>query len=214
MKTPRRAILCLAVLASLFAGRVCRAEGTGVGLGFGVEPLGFAGGAGGLLVAGRNTAPASFYLPIQLSPRLRIEPSGGYFHVSRGKASTSPGGSSAYSFSASVGGVGGLFYLVPTAPAGLYVGGRLTLAIYSGYFLDQSLPVTSRKTVLEAALFVAPVVGGEYAFSRRFAAGLEMQLPIALLGDRSIRTQANANTPNIGNIVSTNTVLFVRYFFL
>ncbi len=214
MKTPRRAVLCLAALASLFAGRVSRAEGTGVGLGFGVEPLGFAGGAGGLLVAGRNTAPASFYLPIQLSPRLRIEPSGGYFHVSRGKASTSPGGSSAYSFSASVGGVGGLFYLVPTAPAGLYVGGRLTLAIYSGYFLDQSLPVTSRKTVLEAALFVAPVVGGEYAFSRRFAAGLEMQLPIALLGDRSVRTQANANTPNIGNIVSTNTVLFLRYFFL
>lgn len=205
----------LAVLGALFACQAAHAEGTrpAVGVGVGVEPLGFTSGGGNLLVAGRNTAPANFYLPIQLSPRLRIEPSGGFFHVSRSRTSASSG-ASAYSFSASVGGIGGLFFLVPPLPAGLYVGGRLTVALYSGYFLDQSLPVQSRKSVMQAAIFVAPVVGGEYALSRRFAAGVEMQLPIAILGDRSARTQAAANTPNIGNTLSTNTVLFLRYFFL
>lgn len=204
--------MALAGIVAALAGASARADGTGFGVGFGVEPLAFPS-AGGLLVAGRNTAPAHFYLPVQLSPRLRIEPSGGFFHVSRSKPGGS-GGGSAYSFSASVGGVGGLFYLATPMPAGLYVGGRLTFAIYSGYFLDQSMPEQSRKPVREAALFVAPVVGGEYALSRRFAAGVEMQLPIAVLGDRSVRTQAAANTPNIGNTVSTNTVLFFRYFFL
>lgn len=205
----------LLAVAAFVACQAACADGSrpAVGVGVGVQPLGFTSGAGDLLVAGRNTAPANFYLPVQLSPRLRIEPYGGFFHVSRSRTSASAS-TSAYSFSASVGGIGGLFYLVPPFPAGLYVGGRLTVAMYSGYFLDQSLPVQSRKSVQELAVFVAPVVGGEYALSRRFAAGVEMQLPIALLGDRSARTQATADTPNVGNTLSTSTVLFLRYFFL
>jgi hypothetical protein len=183
-----------------------------IGLGLGVEPL-HVSGAAEVLMAGRNAAPVGIYLPIQLSPRLRLEPSAAYFEVHRSPSET-PAGGSAFHFSATAIGFGALFHLVPPAPLGLYVGGRLTVAIYSGYFMDQALPQQTRRSVTETNLFFAPVVGGEFAFFRqRFAVGAEVQLPIAIAGDRSLRTSADTNTPNVGRTISTNTVLFLRYYF-
>jgi hypothetical protein len=39
----------------------------------------------------------------------------------------------------------------------------------------------------------------------------EMQLSIALGGDRSTRTVASANTPNIGARLSADNIFFARY---
>ena len=104
----------LLAVAAFIACQVACADGSrpAVGVGVGVQPLGFTSGAGDLLVAGRNAAPANFYLPVQLSPRLRIEPYGGFFHVSRSRTSASAS-TSAYSFSASVGGIGAADGFIP-----------------------------------------------------------------------------------------------------
>ncbi len=79
--------------------------------------------------------------------------------------------------------------------------------------MDGSTPVDARPKTTRADLFFAPVVGGEYAFSRRFAVGAEVQLPITVFGDRSATTRATTDTPNAGQTLATNTVLFLRYFF-
>ncbi len=200
-----------AAVAMLGVSSATNAEG--VGFGVSVEPLHFASGAGDLLIAGRNSAPISFYVPLRLLPRLQLEPSAAYFVVQRNKANT-PADGRPYSFTATAVGLGGLFYVAPPAPAGFYVGARLTLTLYSGTFMDAPLPIQARPKINETDLFFAPVVGGEYAFSRRFAVGAELQLSVAVWGDRSDGTAASADTPNIGHArFATNTVLFVRCFF-
>ncbi len=208
----RQWLRMFAALAAISVPAITSAAAAGVGIG--VEPLKLGSGTGGrLLIAGRNSAPISLYIPIQIVPEFRLEPSVAYFHVRRDQANT-PAGGSAYSFSATAVGLGGLFYPVIPAPVGLYVGGRLTLALYSGGFMDQPLPIQARKKVTEIDVFFAPVVGVEYALSRRFGVGAEMQFPIAVYGDESARTVAAANTPNIRSTrFSTDTVLFVRLFF-
>jgi len=196
-------------VAVLMAGS---ARGEGVGLGIGIEPLHFPSGAGDLLIAGRNAAPVSFYVPIQLTPRLRLEPSAAYFHVRRGRAGT-PVGASSYDFGTTAIGLGALYFPVSPKPFGFYLGARLTAAIYSGTFWDQDLQNQVVHNVTNVEFFLAPVLGGEVALSKSFAVGVEGQLSIALIGDNSARTLGDSNTPYVGRPVSANVVFFMRYFF-
>jgi hypothetical protein len=203
----RRWFGALAAIAAL--GLPALASADAVSLGIGSEPLHLGSGAGDLLIAGRNAAPLSFHVQLKLLPKLRMEVSAAYFHVARDAAHT-PAGGSPYDFTATAAGFGAVYYLAPSAPVGLFVGGRLTVAQYQGNYTDKPLPLNAPK-MTKMNFFVAPVVGAEVALTRRLFIGTELQLSIALGGDRSTRTVGSANTPNIGARLSADNIFFARF---
>ena len=212
-----RRIAALAAL-TLSAASVARAEpvraqvtpvstapsrNVSVGFGIGIEPLGLLGvspnslslnGGGGIALPG-----ASFYVPIQVGPQLRIEPSIGFRHLG-----VNGGSENAWAL-----GVGGLFFFAPPSPAGFYVGGRLGLAHFSTSTGSGLAEVSDTATDFS----IAPVFGGEYAFASKFSIGAEMQLPLTFVGNPSHTAGGTSTTTNIDRTgFSTNAVLFFRYF--
>jgi hypothetical protein len=213
-----RRIAALAAL-TLSAASVARAEpvraqvspavpaqskNVSVGFGVGIEPLGLLGVSpnGSPFSANSIATPgASFYVPIQIGPQLRIEPSIGFRHLG-----LNGGSENAWSL-----GVGGLFYFAPPAPTGFYVGGRLGLAHFSTSAGTGAAEVSTSATDFT----IAPVLGAEYAFASRFSIGAEAQLPITFVGNPSQTTGGTTVTNNVDRSgVSTNAVIFFRYFFL
>jgi hypothetical protein len=212
-RVARRAAVAIA-LAGALAGALAaapraRAEDT-VSVGVGVDPARAGSGAGDLLMAGRNAAPLSFHLQVALLPRLRLEVSAAYFHVARDAAHTPPG-SSSYDFASTVAGFGAVYYFALPKPFGFYAGGRLTIALFTGTFKDEPFPLEAKRlTVLDA--FLAPVAGGEVALSRRLFFGTEVQLPVPVTGDHSLRTASGADGPNLrGTHLAVNSIVFLRY---
>lgn len=203
----RGRITALALVAALAAR--AGAEDT-VTVGVGIDPARAGSGAGDLLFAGRNAAPLNFHVRVALLPRLRLETSAAYFHVARDAAHTPAGGRS-YDFSATAAGFGAVYYFALPTPFGFYAGGRVTIALFSGSFKDETFPLHAEKVSMIDA-FVAPVVGGEVALSRRLFVGAELQLPLPLTGERAGRTDSSSDTPNIGRSpLAANSILFMRY---
>lgn len=209
-----RRIVALAALA-LAAAPVARAEaaraqgaqdGTApnvsIGFGVGLEPLSLVSTS----PTTNGLAPVAFYIPIQIGPQLRIEPSIGIWHLSANENVVSPSSETVWNL-----GVGGLFYLSPPTPTGFYVGGRLGLT-HSSITTDAGVnKVDSSSTDFS----IAPVLGGEYAFASRFTFGAELQLPITWYGNVSETQGGTTVTRNADRTgVATNAVVFLRYFFL
>jgi len=171
-----------------------------VGFGVGIEPLGLLGvspnGFGGNAIA---TPGASFYVPIQLNPQLRIEPSIGFRHLG-----VNGGSDNAWAL-----GVGGLFYFAQPTPTGFYVGGRLGLAHFSTTTGSGVTEVSDTATDFS----IAPVLGAEFAFASKFTIGAEAQLPLTFVGNPSHTAGGTTTTTNVDRAaVSTNAVIFFRYF--
>jgi len=168
-----------------------------VGFGVGIEPLGLLG----VSPNGFNIAQpgASFYVPIQLSPQLRIEPSIGFRHLG-----VNGGSDNAWAL-----GVGGLFYFAQPTPTGFYVGGRLGLAHFSTTTGSGVTEVSDTATDFS----IAPVLGAEFAFASKFTIGAEAQLPLTFVGNPSHTAGGTTTTTNVDRAaVSTNAVIFFRYF--
>ena len=192
------------VRAQVSPAAQAQSKDVSVGFGVGIEPLGLLGvSPNGSPLSGTSIAApgASFYVPIQIGPQLRIEPSIGFRHLG-----LNGGSENAWSLA-----VGGLFYFAPPSPTGFYVGGRLGLAHFSTSVGTGAAEVSTSATDFT----IAPVLGAEYAFASRFSIGAEAQLPITFVGNPS---QTTGGTTVINNVdrsgVSTNAVLFFRYFFL
>jgi hypothetical protein len=206
-----RRIAIVAAAAALSFAPAARAETASpkVGIGVGVEPLNLASAFAQTNFANlvTNQPPVSFFVPINIVPQFRIEPSFGYWAASADK-NRLPNGAT-YRFSATSLGIGGFFVFAPPAPVGFYVGARLTLLWNSSSDVDQGPPQTTTDTK-ETDFFFAPSLGAEYAFSPHFTVGAEVQLPIAFYGNPTVagRTVILDRTG-----VSTNTVIFLRYFF-
>jgi hypothetical protein len=206
----RAAAAAVLALAALLAVLPRAVADDSVSVGVGVDPARAGSGAGDLLMAGRNAAPLSFHLQVALLPRLRLEVSAAYFHAARDAAHTPPGGRS-YDFAATVAGFGAVYYLALPRPFGFYAGGRLTIALFTGTFKDEPLPLEAKRLTMMDA-FLAPVAGGEVALSRRLFLGTEVQLPVPIGGDRSLRTASGADGPNIrGTRLAVNSIVFLRY---
>ncbi len=204
----RIAIVAAAAALSLAPAARAATASPKVGIGVGVEPFNFALGVGqsSTFLAG-NAPPVSFYVPINIVPQFRIEPSFGYWAASADK-NRLPNGAT-YRFSATSLGIGGFFVFAPPAPVGFYAGARLTLLWNSSSDVDQGPPQTTTDTK-ETDFFFAPTLGAEYAFSPHFTVGAEVQLPIAFYGNPSV---AGTTVVLDRNGISTNTVIFLRYFF-
>ena len=204
----RRIVAVAALALALALAPVARAEparqpttssnAVSVGFGVGIDPLGLLGVSPNASLA---TPGANFYVPIQIGPQLRVEPSIGFRHLS-----VTNGSENAWAL-----GVGGLFYFAPPTPTGFYVGGRLGLEHFSTSTGNGAAEDSTSATDFS----IAPVLGGEYAFASRFTFGAELQLPITFYGNQSHDVGGVTTTVNQDRTgIATNAVIFLRYFFM
>jgi len=193
------AALALAVPASAQQSTSATQGKVGIGVGMPTNLLsGFLNTIGGAVPEGPQ-----IYVPINVSPNLRIEPQFGYLANTDDELDETD---SAFTLGA------GVLYVMPVAQqTNLYVGGRLTLTWtkdedHAGAALEKT---TQRNTA------IAPVLGGEYVPSPRFSVGAEAQLVFVSLGDRKIET---AGFPTVtfqgGSTRSTQALVFVRVYFM
>jgi len=146
------------------------------------------------------------YVPINVTPNLRIEPQFGYLSNNDDELDETD---SSFTLGA------GVLYLMPIAQqTNLYVGGRLALT----WAKDESHPGFAGgalvKTTQRSTMF-APVLGGEYVPNPRFSVGAEGQLQFVSLGDPKQEVAGGGTaTAQGGSIKSTQALLFVRVYFM
>lgn len=188
----------VAALATAPTASAAENEGVKVGIGIGIAPFNVNSTLGVL-----TAPPVSIYVPIDVSPQLRIEPSLGFTTFTGAQNVISP--SSGYSWDLAVGG----FYLFPqSAGFGMYLGGRLGLS-----FQGLTSNAGATKTT-ETDFFIKAALGGEYHFAPKFSLGAEAQLGVVFFGDQHATTGGVTTVPNRGlSGVATNGLLFVRYYF-
>ena len=197
----RKLIALTAAVAALTAAPAASAaekEGVKVGIGIGIAPFNV-NSTQHVLAA----PPVSIYVPIDISPQLRLEPSLGFTTFSGDQNVISP--SSGYAWDLAVGG----FYLFPQSGGfGMYAGGRLGLSF-------QGLTENGGNTkTTETDFFIKAALGAEYHFAPKFSLGAEAQLGVVFFGDQHTTAGGVTTTPNRGlSGVATNGLLFVRYYF-
>lgn len=200
--------LALAAAPAVRAAEPAHATGpnnVSVGIGVGVQPFDLANTATGSAIV-NGPAPVALYVPIQIGSQLRIEPSFGLWHVGGSSSVLNPSSDTVWSV-----GVGGMFFFSQPLPVGFYAGGRLGLQ----HFSESRTTGGGTKNDLSATDFViAPVLGAEYAVAPKFTVGAEFQLPITFYGNPSVDNGTTSTTVNADRTgVSTNAVIFLRYFF-
>lgn len=121
-----------------------------LGLGIGITPLD-AGGLGPTI---------EVYLPINVSPELRLEPSAGVF--------TNDQRSGGVDSSVVTAGLGAFYVQRVAAPTDVYVGGRAKL--------HRVTVESALSTETELSFSLAAVVGGEHFLGTNFSLGAEAQL--------------------------------------
>lgn len=164
-QTLRMVAAAIAVLAATTAFSAAAQERSRpqIGLGIGIVPL-----------EGAGILPTiEVYLPIQIAPQIRIEPSLGVFTNDRPDPNPDTRDITL--------GIGGFFMQSLAPNVDMYAGGRLKLN-----FAKVSTPVASDSGT---DVIVAAALGGEYYFVPRFSIGLEGQLGLysnsAVSGDDS-----------------------------
>ncbi|HET6922528.1 MAG TPA: outer membrane beta-barrel protein, partial [Anaeromyxobacteraceae bacterium] len=196
-----------AALAIAPAAVAQQKDGMKVGLGVSLETFNTARFGAGVQGAIPLDTPVSVYVPIQISPQLRIEPSIGFTTFSQDAVYAEAAGvpESGYAFDL---GVGVLFYPVPAQPAGFYMGGRAGL-VFAGFTISNApLPSTD---VSWTNFYLKGVLGGEYFLAPKFSVGLEAQIGATFFGDEDVTGQVTLSRDLVG--FNTSGLVFVRYFF-
>jgi hypothetical protein len=222
-------LLCSLVLCFL-AAPVSAAETPFLGLGVGLST----GNPFGSLVAldlGNDalllsSLPASIYVPINVTPNIRIEPLVGFYHAS-GSHTSNPAGkagttnttdTSATVFSA---GVGAFYVFNPAEPLRLYLGPRVQFAYLSSETNDSNSASTTVTTATNsrAGWSISGAFGGEYYPIPRFSFGAEVALGYAGFGhptrtfNDGTTTVSSSDNPSVSTVSTTGT-LFARFYFL
>jgi len=143
------------------------------------------------------------YVPINVSPNLRIEPQFGYIANTDDEFDETD---SSFTLGA------GVLYVMPVAQqTNVYVGGRLTLT----WTKDEDHAGAALVKTTQRSTSIAPVFGGEYVPSPRFSVGAEAQLDFISLGDPKVEiTGVPTQTFQGGSTRSTQALVFVRVYFL
>ncbi len=195
-------IVALASALAAAAPAIAQQQGSQarIGLGIGLPTselaplilLDFGGGAG---------ITPQLYVPINLTPNIRIEPQIGILTLN----------DDATDSSASYWSIGtGAFWVMPLGGnVGMYVGPRLVLS-----FLNvEDVGGTGVVTKTEGTdVFVAAALGGEYSVTPRFSVGAEGQLGYTSIGDRDTTVGGVTVTTQGGSSWATQGVLFVRVY--
>lgn len=186
----------------------------GVGVSLDVTPTGDFSLFDELHLTGRT---GNIHVPIQVAPRVRLEPMIGYAHESQ----ETTNGSATFKASGTLWrvGVGLLFQLSSHEDFQAYAGGRVGLARRSAKFTDSdpNFPPPTTTKASQKNTFLAAALGGEFYFSPRFSLGGEAQLVYTDLGD--VKASANPAppfpTPGVGesgNELTTAGLIVVRWY--
>jgi hypothetical protein len=127
----------------------------------------------------------SFYLPINVSSKFRLEPEIGFY---RHSAASFFGEEISTTLSIGC----GIFRVVSKGKADMYYGARTGL-VYNSY-----------RTISITDFYVGPATGGDYLFDKHFSLGGEIQLNFVFIG--------LLHGEDIGEI-KTKTLFFVRWYF-
>lgn len=193
----RALALGAALAAAPFAWAQQAPQQLRVGFGVGLEPF------APLNLSNARAAPvgAGLYMPLQIGPSLRVEPSISILTFSQNPAND---------ISAVGIGAGAFYYFVPAQAqqTGLYAGGRVNL-----FFLKNKVSNGAGAEIetTETDFQLAGVLGGEYFVAPRFSVGAEAQLALTWYGDQDVSGAPTISRDGFG--VSTNGVVFLRYFF-
>lgn len=182
-----------------------------IGVGVSLETFNFARFGAAVTGAVPPNAPVSLYVPIQIAPHLRIEPSIGFATFSQNINYADQNGldSSGYTWNI---GAGILYYPVVPQPAGFYLGGRLGL-VFSGFSIPN--PPAPSNDVTETDFYLTGVLGGEYFIAPKLSVGLEAQIGVTFFGDPDFSIAPPPGTVLNRDLVSFSTagLIFLRYFF-
>ncbi len=173
-----------------------------VGIGLGMPVTGI-GQLLSIASAGGFDAP-QIYVPINVSPNLRIEPQIGFVRVANDADDTTD---SSFTIGA------GVFFVKPVAQqTDLYLGGRLA---FNWTRDEDRTSATNVNTAKQTNTSVAGVFGGEYLPSSWFSVGAEAQIAYVSQGDIKTTNSAGISvTEPGGSIWSTQGLLFIRVYFL
>ncbi len=196
-----------AALAVAPAALAQQKDAVKVGLGVSLETFNLAQFGAAVQGSVPLDTPLSVYVPIQISPHLRVEPSLGFatFSMDAVYANTANIPESGHAWNL---GVGVLYYPAPAQPAGFYVGGRAGV-VFAGYSISNApLPSTD---VSWTNVYLKAVLGGEYFLAPKFSVGLEAQLGVTFFGDEDVTGQVTLSRDLVG--WNTSGLIFARYFF-
>ncbi len=152
------------------------------------------------------------YVPIQVSPGLRIEPYIGYWRYSY--TNKCPSYTSKYKYSIMNIGVG-VFLTTWCGPVDLYYGGRIGMRkiSQSSTYTNAS---TSESKYKQTNWAYGPAVGGEYFFTNNLSIGGEVQFNYIKVGDWE-RSDGDNNHEDeceeSTSILATKVLLTVRWFY-
>jgi hypothetical protein len=183
-------LVAFAALVAAPAAAQERAQGPRVGIGASLSSLEL-----GSVVSG-GLAPMQIYVPIFLSPNLRVEPQLGLIAANGDGAD----------FHQLDLGAGVLFGFVNAPQFNGYVGPRLVLSFVGD---EQNFGGGLRRDTSGINLGLLGVVGGEWFPSPRFSLGVEGQLGLTFVGDRNVD-----DAPDIegGSVLRTGALLFFRTY--
>ncbi len=179
----------------------------GIGVGLTTSSVSASGARAG---AGTPDVGTLFFVPINATPVLRIEPFIGWARSDvdplpagfGGANQFAPGVGTASEFTLGVGG----FYVAPLAPqVQLYAGGRLASQW-------QSLTIGGDKSSRRNTM-LALAAGGEYLPVPRVAFGGELQLAYIWYGDYDLTLGGASASGGGGTGSATQATLFARFYF-
>jgi len=176
-----------------------------LGLGLGIDALSL----GSFIqdsVAGIPATPVSIYMPLQVRPWLRLDPSFGAGTYRQNASSGNP--FSGYVWTV---GLGVLYYIVPPSPFGVYLGPRVNVAFSGSRATD---PSGGTQTTNEVDIAVLAAFGAEYFFVRQFGMGAELRVGAYIFGDPKTVSGSSTTTLDRSRLgFATSGVFFLRYFF-
>lgn len=182
-------------------------------IGIGIDAVQLLGGAMVMgLVAlepriGRNAAPTAVtvYVPINVLPRLRLEPAVTHKSASSSRASSGGGSSSSEALSMRLTSPSlGIFYRVaPAGSVGFYAGPRLGLSFASSHHesshTSAAISQSSSTDTTATNWSAAAAVGAEYFIAPRFSVGADVEAGYVVAGTpTTVSTQTPAPPPGAG----------------
>lgn len=195
-------ILCAsALVAAILVPSVVFADGAPlpmIGIGVSVPSSGTPGGA--------------IYVPINLMPQFRLEPTIGLGNGSTAKTKESK--TETDKLSAVSLGIGAFYMMHPDEKMAFYAGARLGVVMNSASSSDGTTTIESKHTDMVVAL----AVGGEHFLVPKFSLGAEVDLGYVSVGDTTTTitpppTKAATPATVVQSAMSTFGSFFARFYF-
>jgi len=153
------------------------------------------------LFSDAGIAPQVF-LPINISPKFRIEPGIGYFQTSSERTNWE---SSSKTLSLGL----GIFPMTLKGDINFYYGARLGLMHVTSSYKESHNGYSYSDEASGNGFYIAPTIGGEYYLSNSFTLGGEAQLRYVSYKEKD----EDDDEETTSKITSTRAIFFIRIYF-